>query len=379
VGFARYYAPDGTFESIIHIIACYSAFMRKNLSKSEHVRQQHDVELFIAASHLRHCIGPNCNKRKHIKNDCRPAQTEFRWVKGHDESNYGNSRADALADEGREQDVPVEMDSEEWLDGHPAIQDGARLQALEAKHTYSAIVRWHTKKIKRILHQDTLNEAKDKIQGATGLRPTNEKLLKGIKALEIPPRIKDHMRTMLTGKIKCGAFWAKIPGHNEKAFCPFCKKRRNIEIVETEQHLWLECENSGQAQAWNTTRELWHKSTTRDWPDTNLGLIRGTAALTFDHDMNKDSERLRILISMTVWAIWKSKIKISIQNQDVTPNETTQILKGLLTDLLTKSWNATRFMEEDRKLKKQKKLRKLWAEKKLTKFDPLAGPQINFT
>jgi len=187
------------------------------------------------------------------------------------------------------------------------------------------------------------------------------------------------MRTMLTGKIKCGAFWDKIPGHNEKAFCPFCQKKRNIETVETEQHLWLECENSGQAQAWNTTRELWHKSSTRDWPDINLGLIRGTAALTFEHDMNKDSERLRILISLTVWAIWKSKIKISIQNQNVTPNETTQILKGLLTDLLTKSWNATRFMEEDRKLKKQKKLRKLWAEKKLSKFDPLAGPQINFT
>ena len=68
-------------------------------------------------------------------------------------------------------DIPVEMDSEEWLDGHPAIQDGARLQALEAKHTYSAIVRWHTKKMKRILHQDTLDEAKDKIQGTTGLRP----------------------------------------------------------------------------------------------------------------------------------------------------------------------------------------------------------------
>jgi len=82
---------------------------------------------------------------------------------------------------------------------------------------------------------------------------------------------------------------------------------------------------------------------------------------------------------MTVWAIWKSKIKISIQNQDVTPNETTQILKGLLTDLVTKSWNATRFMEEGKRRRKQKKLRRLWAEEKLTKFDPLAGPQINFT
>jgi len=33
------------------------------------------------------------------------------------------------------------------------------------------------------------------------------------------------MRTMLMGKIKCGAFWGKIPGHNEKAICPFCKKK----------------------------------------------------------------------------------------------------------------------------------------------------------
>jgi len=86
-----------------------------------------------------------------------------------------------------------------------------------------------------------------------------------------------------------------------------------------------------------------------------------------------------MLIAMTVWAIWKSKIKISIQNQDVTPNETTQILTGLLTDQVTKSWNATRFMEEGKRVRKQRKLRKLRAEEKLTKFDPLAGPQINFT
>jgi len=86
-----------------------------------------------------------------------------------------------------------------------------------------------------------------------------------------------------------------------------------------------------------------------------------------------------MLIATTVWAIWKSKIKISIQNQNVTPNETTQLLKGLLTELVTKSWNATRFMEEGKRVRKRKKLRKLWAEEKLTKFDPLAGPQINFT
>jgi len=37
-----------------------------------------------------------------------------------------------------------------------------------------------------------------------------------------------------------------------------------------------------------------------------------------------------------------------IQTQDVTPNETTQIPKGLITDLVAKSWNAAHFMEEDK-------------------------------
>jgi hypothetical protein len=75
------------------------------------------------------------------------------------------------------------------------------------------------------LHQETLDGAKDKIQEVTGLRPTNEKLLKGIRRLGVPLRVKDHMRTMLTGKFKCGTYWNKIPGYNGRAICPFCKKK----------------------------------------------------------------------------------------------------------------------------------------------------------
>ena len=167
----------------------------------------------------------------------RPAQTEFRWVKGHDENNYGNGRADALADTGREQGAVIEMDDGDWIDGHPAMQDGARLQALEAMHTYNALLKWYTKKIPHILHQSTLDGAKDGIQEFTGLRPTNEKLLNGIRKLDIPPRVKDHMRNMLTGRIKCGAFWNKVQGHNDRALCPFCKRKQNIGIIETEAHL----------------------------------------------------------------------------------------------------------------------------------------------
>ena len=176
-------------------------------------------------------------------------------------------------------------------------------------HTYNAPLEWHTRKLPHILHQEKLDDAKDRVQEATGLRPTNEKLLKGIRALNIPLRIKDHMRAMFMGKIKCGTFWDKVPGQNERAFCSFCRKKQNTNVVETERHMWLECQNSGQEQAWNMAERAWRRLTNREWPNITLGLIRGAAALTFEDDFSRDSERLRILITMTIWAIRKSKLK----------------------------------------------------------------------
>ena len=142
--------------------------------------------------------------------------------------------------------------------------------------------------------------------------------------------------------------------------------------------MWLECQNSGQEQAWNMAERAWRRSTNREWPNITLGLIRGAAALTFEDDFSRDSERLRILITMTIWAIRKSKLKNSINDQDVTTNETTQLLKNLISDLMRRSWNETRFMEEDRRRIRQRKIRQLWADDRLTKFDPKTGPTVNF-
>ena len=47
-----------------------------------------------------------------IKVRTRLALTEFKWVKGHDGDNYGNSRADALAHTRREQDASMRPDNE---------------------------------------------------------------------------------------------------------------------------------------------------------------------------------------------------------------------------------------------------------------------------
>ncbi len=82
---------------------------------------------------------------------------------------------------------------------------------------------------------------------------------------------------------------------------------------------------------------------------------------------------------MTVWVIWKSRIKNSLGNQDVTTHKTTQTLKEMISDLVRKSWNVTRFMEEEMKESQQNDLHKLWADGSLTDFGPRTGPKVNFT
>ena len=57
-------------------------------------------------------------------------------------------------------------------------------------------------------------------------------------------------------------------------------------------------------------KSMWGKSTKRPWPNMSLGLISGSAAISSEKDHNKDSERLQILISVTIWVIWTGNLEI---------------------------------------------------------------------
>jgi len=83
-----------------------------------------------------------------------------------------------------------------------------------------------------------------------------------------------------------------------------------------------------------TPKLIWQKTTTRAWPNVTMGLIRGTMALTFEDNSSKDSERLQILILMTIWAIWKSRNKNTILDLEAVPSETRDTLKELIRDLI---------------------------------------------
>ena len=84
---------------------------------------------------------------------------------------HGNNRADALANAGRESNALIETDEEDWPDKRPALHGQARLQALDAKHMYNILLRRNTKDVPPMLHQEKLDDAKNRVQQTTRLRP----------------------------------------------------------------------------------------------------------------------------------------------------------------------------------------------------------------
>ena len=68
-----------------------------------------------------------------------------------------------------------------------------------------------------------------------------------------------------------------------------------------------------------------------------------------------------------------------MNDQEVTTIKAKETLKSLVSDLVRKSWNATKFMESRRRQMRQKELRSLWADKRLSDFDLKTGPTVDYT
>jgi len=104
-----------------------------------------------------------------------------------------------------------------------------------------------------------------------------------------------------------------------------------------------------------------------------MGLIRGSPALSFENDYNKDAERLRTLISMTRWSIWKSRNKSTILDQDVTPNETRETLKELIKD---ERDGTLHVLEEGERMTRQREIRKIWDGQEICRLRAEIGSKL---
>ena len=60
-----------------------------------------------------------------------------------------------------------------------------------------------------------------------------------------------------------------------------------------------------------------------------------------------------------------------MNDQEIATTEARETLKSFIIDLIRASWNATKFMEGDRRSARQRELRTLWADKRLVSAIPV--------
>ena len=68
---------------------------------------------------------------------------------------------------------------------------------------------------------------------------------------------------------------------------------------------------------------------------------------------------------------------LTINDQDVAPNEASMTLRELIRDLMRKGWNVRRFIKDGRRTIRRRALRSLWADGHLAVFDPKTGPTVD--
>jgi len=167
------------------------------------------------------------------------------------------------------------------------------------------------------------------------------------KHKDLTRKTRDFLWKSSQHAYKIGEYWNNIPGYEERGTCPLCESQEDME------HILTTCSSKARSTAWKLANDLWLKRNNTPLP-TNLGDILGCglASFTTNGKMDSGKNRLyRILVSETVFLIWKLRNERRIRDEDsqehrnitieTTSRWTNAINKRLTTDRhLT---NVTRF------------------------------------
>jgi hypothetical protein len=80
----------------------------------------------------------------------------------------------------------------------------------------------------------------------------------------------------------------------------------------------------------------------------------------YGKDFHINSKRLRILISLNIWTIWKTRNQISINGTNLSNTAAANSLTEIIKDIITKQWNSLVFYKETGRERRAQSIRKLW-------------------
>jgi recombinational DNA repair protein RecR len=262
----------------------------------------------------------------------RSGKTEIRRPKTIEEENQSNELYEIIKNRRTTYNIlPDHLDPKTNYEA-----EGARLQTMTQKLAYKLALDENSDTILNANTKARLVKVKNTVERETKLRPTTEMIWKTIMNIK-PLRIADFIWKIAHGRIKCGKYFSKINGWEDKQYC---KCNGDIESLE---HIILTCKANSAPKIWEKIKDLWKQMTETEMKipsiETLIGIGTYKIKIRGKEDKNK-TNLFKLLMMVTSWSIETEEILQEIANN---------IRERILID-----WDIAKAQEDKIKRKKRR-------------------------
>ena len=207
------------------------------------------------------------------------------------------------------------IESHDWDDidlsvPSPPDASGAKLHVMTQTLLYRGILSARTRQQRRST-MICLDMARHGVKEVSGFLPTDQKIWHSLRNRDMSRQVRAYLWKCMHNAHRCGGYWLKIPGYEQRADCRICGGEESME------HILTECRASGQITVWKLVRELFEKKGIPLPTTPTFGQILGCALASFRDQrgklMNGNSRLYRIVVSESVYLIWKLRCEWRIE------------------------------------------------------------------
>ncbi|KAJ7238110.1 hypothetical protein B0H12DRAFT_1025902 [Mycena haematopus] len=245
----------------------------------------------------------------------RPGSTRFETQGLEKAGQPGNSGASALARNACHKQTADEVNLR-VATGQQL--EGAKLSTMTQAIAYAG-VKCRRKEVDRKATNDMVKHVQTAIKQEYGWLPSPARIWKSVRHKDFTRQIRNFLWKSLHNAHRVGNYWKHIPECEDRGICQYCNECEDLE------HIFLKCRRPGQAEIWDLAKSLWLKKHL-SWPSLSLRLVLGCGLAVVKDDEGRHlpgaSRLLRILISESLFLIWKVRNDCVIGNEGTPPTVT---------------------------------------------------------